>query len=63
MRLHFVVEGQTEETFVRDLLAPELGAKGIYCDAHRVTTGRRVRQALPRGLGFFRHLRRILKSG
>ncbi len=41
MRLHFVVEGQTEETFVRDLLRLELAAQGIFCDAHRVTTGRR----------------------
>ena len=46
MRLHLVVEGQTEETFVRNLLAPELGAKGIFCDAHSVTTGRRGGKAI-----------------
>ena len=36
-----VVEGQTEEVFVNDLLAPELGACGIFIDAHRITTGRK----------------------
>ncbi len=61
MRLHFVVEGQTEETFVRNLLAPELGAKGIYCDAHRVTTGRRSGKVYRGGLVSFAHLRRDLE--
>jgi hypothetical protein len=61
MRLHFVVEGQTEETFVRSLLAPELGAKGIYCDAHRVTTGRRRGRAYRGGLLSFAHLRKDLE--
>ena len=61
MRLHFVVEGQTEETFVRSLLAPELGAMGIYCDAHRVTTGRRRGKFYRGGLVSFAHLRRDLE--
>src|SRR5208283_3738942 len=41
IRLHAVVEGQTEETFVRDVLAPELGVRNVFIDSHRVTTGRR----------------------
>ena len=61
MRLHLVVEGQTEETFVRTLLAPELGAKGIYCDAHRVTTGRRRGKVYRGGVVCFAHLRRDLE--
>ncbi|HXX22272.1 MAG TPA: DUF4276 family protein [Terriglobia bacterium] len=61
MRLHFVVEGQTEETFVRDLLAPELGAEGRYCDAHRVTTGRRGAKVYRGGLLSFAHLRKDLE--
>jgi hypothetical protein len=61
MRLHFVVEGQTEETFVRNLLAPELGPMGIYCDAHRVTTGRRRGKVYRGGLVSFAHLRRDLE--
>jgi hypothetical protein len=41
IRLHAVVEGQTEETFVNQVLAPELGTRQIFIDAHRETTGRR----------------------
>ena len=40
IRLHIVVEGQTEEAFVNDVLAPELGGHRIFIDAHRITTGR-----------------------
>jgi hypothetical protein len=61
MRLHFVVEGQTEETFVRDLLSPELAAQGIFCDVHRVTTGRRRAKVYRGGLLSFQHLRRDLE--
>lgn len=41
IRLHAVVEGQTEETFVNQVLAPELAARQIFVDARCVTTGRR----------------------
>jgi len=61
MRLHFLVEGQTEETFVRTVLAPELGATAIYCDAHRVTTGRKGAKLYRGGLVSFAHLRRDLE--
>lgn len=61
MRLHFVVEGQTEETFVRDLLSSELGAQGIFCDAHRVTTRRKGMRAFRGGLVSYKHLRRDLE--
>ncbi|MGO8757401.1 MAG: DUF4276 family protein [Terracidiphilus sp.] len=60
MRLHFVVEGQTEETFVRDILAPEFGAHRIYCDAHRITTGRRKGVVYRGGLIDYLHLRKDL---
>lgn len=60
VRLHFVVEGQTEETFVRDILAPDLGAYQIFCDAHRVTTGRRKGKVYRGGLVSYLHLRRDL---
>src|SRR5689334_1123177 len=57
IRLHVVVEGQTEETFVRDVLAPELGLHSVFAVAHQITT-RRQRGRLHRG-GFVRyaHLR------
>ena len=61
MRMHFVVEGQTEETFVRNVLAPELGVRGVYCDAHRVTTGRRGGKVYRGGLLSFAHLRKDLE--
>ncbi|MBN2315599.1 MAG: hypothetical protein JXM79_16845 [Sedimentisphaerales bacterium] len=28
--VYIIVEGQTEQTFVRDLLAPEMGGQGIF---------------------------------
>jgi len=30
VQIYIVVEGQTEQTFVRDVLAPQLAHKGIY---------------------------------
>lgn len=39
-RLNFVVEGQTEETFVRDVLAEHLAIHGIYAVARCVETSR-----------------------
>jgi hypothetical protein len=60
VRLHFVVEDQTEEAFVRDLLCPEMALKGIYCDAHRVTTGRRGGKVFRGGLLSYTHLRKDL---
>lgn len=48
IRLHAVVEGQTEETFVNQVLAPSLGARNVFVDVHRVTTGR-TRTQLHRG--------------
>jgi len=39
-RLNFVVEGQTEETFVRDVLAEHLAMHGVYAVARCVETSR-----------------------
>lgn len=39
-RLNFVVEGQTEETFVRDVLAEHLAIRGVYAVARCVETSR-----------------------
>ncbi len=39
-RVNFVVEGQTEETFVRDVLSPYLSTRGVYPVARSVETGR-----------------------
>jgi hypothetical protein len=40
MRLHMVVEGQTEERFVKRVLAPELAAYDVFVDARSVMTSR-----------------------
>ncbi|MDX2128846.1 MAG: DUF4276 family protein [Chloroherpetonaceae bacterium] len=40
VRLNFLVEGETEETFVRDLLTPHFSQLEIYCTARRVETKR-----------------------
>lgn len=60
VRLHMVVEGQTEETFVRDTLAPLLGERSVFADVHRVTTGRRGPKTYRGGLLRYEHLRRDL---
>lgn len=41
MRLHFVVEGQTEETFVNRVLAAHLSAFSVWADARCVMTRRK----------------------
>jgi len=56
IRLHVLVEGQTEEGFVNEVLAPELSAHEIYVDAHRVTTGRRHGRLFRGGLTNYEHL-------
>lgn len=39
-RVHVLAEGQTEETFIRDVLAPYLATKGVYPFATLVKTKR-----------------------
>lgn len=41
IRLHFVVEGQTEETFVNQTLAPHLARLSVFSDARCVATSRK----------------------
>jgi hypothetical protein len=60
IRLHILVEGQTEESFVNRILAPELGAHDIFADAHRITTGRRYGRLFRGGLLDYEHLARDL---
>jgi len=49
-RLHFIVEGQTEETFVRNVLAPHLGQFHVFADARSVETSRRMTRIYRGGL-------------
>lgn len=39
-RVHIITEGTTEKNFVDDVLKPYLALKGVYVDAHSVTTRR-----------------------
>lgn len=41
IRLNIIVEGQTEETFVNNILGPHLGAFNIFVSARCVETGRK----------------------
>ncbi|WP_069471729.1 DUF4276 family protein [Candidatus Marithrix sp. Canyon 246] len=41
IRINIVVEGHSEEQFVRDILGEYLAPKGIYIYARRVKTGRK----------------------
>jgi hypothetical protein len=50
IRLNIIVEGQTEETFVRDLLAPHLGEHQVFTVARCVETGRRKQRIYRGGL-------------
>jgi hypothetical protein len=55
-----LVEGQTEETFVRDILAPVLGESLVFADVHRITTGRKGPKVYRGGHLKYEHLRRDL---
>jgi len=49
-RVNIVVEGLTEETFVRDILSPFLGARRVFVTARRVETGRAAGKVYRGGL-------------
>jgi hypothetical protein len=57
IRLHAVVEGQTEESFVNTVLAPEFGSRNVFMDSHCVTTGRENSRACRGGLNKYQHLK------
>lgn len=60
IRLNIVVEGQTEETFVRVVLAPELAPHSIFATAHSVTTSRDRGKVYRGGFVSYAHLRKDL---
>ena len=41
VRIHLIVEGQTEETFVKKVLAPYMSLKNVFMDSRSVETGRK----------------------
>jgi hypothetical protein len=56
IRLHIIVEGQTEETFVKQVLAPELAKYRLIADAHSITTGRHHGRIYRGGFVKYEHL-------
>ncbi|MCP3957868.1 MAG: DUF4276 family protein [bacterium] len=58
IRLHVVAEGQTEETFTNQVLAPHLGYVDIVTDVHCVTTSRHRRRPIRGGLLSYAQARR-----
>jgi hypothetical protein len=48
VRLHFIVEGQTEETFVNRVIIPHLASCSVWGDVRCVMTGRK-RSTIHRG--------------
>lgn len=54
IRLHVIVEGETEERFVRNVLSPHLAEKGVWAAARRVLTSRDRRKGLEYRGGFRR---------
>ncbi len=55
--LNIVVEGPTEETFVRDVLAPHWGSKGIFVRARSVETSRRRGYVYRGGVSSYQKMR------
>jgi hypothetical protein len=60
IRLHILAEGQTEEGFINEILAPELAAYDIVVDVHCITTGRHRGKVFRGGLVNYEHLARDL---
>jgi hypothetical protein len=54
VRLHVTAEGQTEERFVKGVLAPYLGERGIWADARCVLTSKDKRAGVAYRGGFRR---------
>ncbi len=54
IRLHITAEGQTEERFVRNTLAPYLGEQTVWADARCLLTGRDKRAGILHRGGFRR---------
>ena len=55
IRLNFVVEGQTEEAFVKQILSPYLAGFEVWVQARCVLTSRRRNIKYRGGVGSSRH--------
>lgn len=62
IRLHFIVEGQTEETFVRNTLVPHLAGRSIWADARCVQTSRMHGKKYRGGLSHYAQVRKDITN-
>ncbi|MEW5829456.1 MAG: DUF4276 family protein [Chloroflexota bacterium] len=61
-RLNILVEGQTEETFVNNVLSPHLGQFGVFAVARKVETGRKWNKIFRGGLDQARGYTKLKKD-
>lgn len=63
-RLYVIVEGDTEQEFVKQLLAPHLDARAVWTTPIEVTTkrDRKTGQKLARGGGHWKHWRKDIRT-
>jgi len=61
VRLHLVVEGQTEQGFVNRVLRPYLANWGIFADARCVETSRKKGKIYRGGVTLYNHLRKDME--
>src|SRR4051812_4677774 len=61
VRLHVLVEGETEERFVRRVLAPHLGGFDVFVDARQVETSRKRHRVYRGGVLSYHHVLRDLQ--
>ncbi len=62
VRLNFTVEGQTEETFVNNVLRPHLATFSVWCGARCVTTSRSRRRSHRGGVLRYEHPKRDITA-
>lgn len=60
-RVKVLVEGQTEETFVRDVISDHLARKGIFAVARCVETGRKGNKIFRGGMTTYSKMKRELE--
>lgn len=63
-RLYIIVEGDTEQEFVKQLIAPHLNAKQVWTTPIEVTTkrDRKTGQKLAKGGGHWKHWRKDIRN-
>ena len=62
VRLNFIVEGQTEETFVNRVLRPHLAVFSVWCSARCVLTSRSRRRSHRGGVVRYEHPKRDITA-